>query len=257
MVLMARNLEIQSDSGESNIPKPVIKLKNLIVGKQYKIHTAKLLQTKFGETVLLELEEKVVFPSQRVTDEYKPHIANFSPAKYVVILRGPKTKENLILLHLLKSLKPNKLYRSAKLFYIESIIQIEKRFVLEDVHNDSSFLNPQNANDLTPTSLYAIAKKYILSHITVDSTELDKEWRKQSLFSDMDSNDSSDTVDKRNRLDNETVGSILCVKSGLKRTGTTSVQLLKNQFEIPHLKFVQANDTVSESKKIRPSRNKV
>ncbi|KAG5893370.1 hypothetical protein JTB14_000134 [Gonioctena quinquepunctata] len=75
---------------ESNIPKPVIKLKNLIVGKQYEIHTAKLVHTKFGETVLLELEENVVFLPQRVIDEYKPHIANFSPEKYAVIFRGTK-----------------------------------------------------------------------------------------------------------------------------------------------------------------------
>ncbi|KAG5866542.1 hypothetical protein JTB14_028464 [Gonioctena quinquepunctata] len=75
---------------ESNIPKPVIKLKNLIVGKQYKINTAKLVSTKFGETVLLELEKNVVFLPQRVTDEYKPHIANFSPDKYAVIFRETK-----------------------------------------------------------------------------------------------------------------------------------------------------------------------
>ncbi|KAG5862091.1 hypothetical protein JTB14_006727 [Gonioctena quinquepunctata] len=73
---------------ESNIPKPVIKLKNLIVGKQYKIHTAELVQTKFGEAVLLELKKHVVFLPQRVTDEYKPQIANFSPEKYAVIFRG-------------------------------------------------------------------------------------------------------------------------------------------------------------------------
>lgn len=77
-----------------------------------------------------------------------------------------------------------KIYQSAKLFYIEAIVQIKKRFVFEDVHHDSSFLNPKNANDLQPTLLYEIAKKYIPSHITVDLTELDKEWRDQSLLAD-------------------------------------------------------------------------
>ncbi|KAG5865827.1 hypothetical protein JTB14_031337 [Gonioctena quinquepunctata] len=75
---------------ETKVPKPVIKLKNLIVGEQYKIYTAKLVQTKFGESVLLELEKNVVFLPQRVTDEYKPHIANFSPEKHAVIFRGTK-----------------------------------------------------------------------------------------------------------------------------------------------------------------------
>lgn len=200
-----------------------------------------------------------------------------------------------------KSAEVQKILESAKMFYIESIAQINKRFVFEDVHNDSSFLNPKNANDLTPASLYAIAKKYIPSHINVDFTELDKEWRNQSLLSDMDANDSTDTVlywknifekknfeggrkfvhlpilvnyfmslpfsnaaverlfsavkniktDKRNRLENETLSSTVCVKYGLRRTGKTSVQLMKNQFEVPHLKFVQASATASQAKKIR------
>ncbi|KAG5872852.1 hypothetical protein JTB14_017533 [Gonioctena quinquepunctata] len=95
---------------EYNIPKPVIKLKNLIVGKEYKIHTAKLVQTKFGEAVLLEIEENVVFLPQRVTDEYKPQIANFPLEKYAYS-GEPKTSGKYILPHLLKSLNPNGLYR--------------------------------------------------------------------------------------------------------------------------------------------------
>lgn len=88
-----------------------------------------------------------------------------------------------------------KIFQSAKLFYIEAIVQIKKRFVFEDVHNDSSFLNPKNANDLHPKSLYEIAKKHIPSHITVDLTELDKEWRNQSLLADTDCNDCIDAID--------------------------------------------------------------
>lgn len=83
-------------------------------------------------------------------------------------------------------------FQSVKLFYIEAIVQIKKRFVFEDVHNVSSFLNPKNANDLQPTSLYEIAKKHIPSHITVDLTELDKECWNQNLLADC--NGSMDTV---------------------------------------------------------------
>lgn len=75
----------------------------------------------------------------------------------------------------------------------------------------------------------------------------------ERLFSDL----KNIKTDKRNRLDNETLASILCVKSSLKRTGVTSVQVMKNQVEIPHLKFVQSNATASESKKILLSMNKV
>lgn len=75
----------------------------------------------------------------------------------------------------------------------------------------------------------------------------------ERLFSDL----KNIKTDKRNRLDNETVASILSVKSGLKRMRTSSVQILKNQIEIPHLKFVQSNATASESKKIRLSMNKL
>ncbi|KAG5868490.1 hypothetical protein JTB14_005882 [Gonioctena quinquepunctata] len=65
-------------SFQSKITKPVNKLKSLIVGEQYKIHTAKLMQTKFGETVLLELKKK---------------IANFSSKIDEVIFRGTKDVE--------------------------------------------------------------------------------------------------------------------------------------------------------------------
>lgn len=58
-------------------------------------------------------------------------------------------------------------------------------------------------------------------------------------------------TEKRNRLDNETITSLLSVKYGLKRMKETSVNILKNQLNIPQLKFVQANATASQSKQIR------
>lgn len=196
-----------------------------------------------------------------------------------------------------------KILEAAKFFYIEAIDGIKKRFVFEDVHNDASFLNPKNATDLSPTSLYAIAKKYIPAHITINYSALDKEWRSQSLS---DIEDTTDTVrywkhkfqeknldggpkfvqlpilityfmtlpfsnaaverlfsavkniktDKRNRLDNETLASILCVKYGQQRTKKSSWQLLKNEYSIEHLKYVQANATASEARDIRININK-
>ncbi|KAG5865133.1 hypothetical protein JTB14_030206 [Gonioctena quinquepunctata] len=73
---------------EKNIPKPVIKLQDLIVGDPQKIYSAKLVQTKFGETVLLELEKNVVLLPQRVVAEYKPYVSLFSERKHAIIFRG-------------------------------------------------------------------------------------------------------------------------------------------------------------------------
>jgi hypothetical protein len=194
----------------------------------------------------------------------------------------------------------DKLLESARSFYIEAIEQIQKRFVFEDIHQDSSFLNPENANKLNPSSVCFIAKKYIPPHITLNLSNLDKEWRKQSLITKPDEV-QTDTVkywkflfdkrnavgekeyvslptlvnyfmalpysnaaierlfsslknvktDKRNRLDNETVGAILCVKYGLKRKGMKSTEMMKSQYHIPHLKNVVANATSSESRRLR------
>lgn len=54
-------------------------------------------------------------------------------------------------------------------------------------------------------SLYTIAKKHVPGHITVDYAELDKEWRNQSLLSDIDAIDSTDIVGYwKNILGNKT-----------------------------------------------------
>lgn len=191
-----------------------------------------------------------------------------------------------------KESEVEKLILSAKMFYIEAIVQIKKRFVFESIHDDASFLEPNNASNLNPTSLINIVKKYLPKHCEVDLSELDKEWRKQCLLSpkeqDVDvptywrkmfnhkdhgshfkflpllvnfffslpfSNAVTERMfstlkniktEKRNRLDNETLSSILCVKYGMKRTKLSSTDLMKKKIKIPHLKNVHSNATSGE-----------
>lgn len=184
------------------------------------------------------------------------------------------------------------------MFYIEAVQQIKKGFVFEEIHRDAEFLNPLIANELMAASLHTIAKRYLPEGMQVNFSELDKEWRAQSLI-DWEQGIPTKTLsywkivlqkqnfkqlptlinffmalpfsnasverffsslknvksEKRNRLDNETLGAILCVKYGLKRTGRTASQLTKNEFSLPQLKNVIASATSSESRMLRKQTN--
>ncbi|KAG5886959.1 hypothetical protein JTB14_011915 [Gonioctena quinquepunctata] len=96
---------------ETKIAKPIVKLQNVKVGEQQAIYSAKIVPTKFGETVLLELKKNIVFLPQRVTNEYKLYITSLWQKNTHSYSEGPKTWENPIQQHLLKSLNPNKLFR--------------------------------------------------------------------------------------------------------------------------------------------------
>ncbi|KAG5874934.1 hypothetical protein JTB14_034664 [Gonioctena quinquepunctata] len=61
-----------------------------MLGEPQKTHPAKIVQTRFGETVLLEFEKQIVILPQRVNKDYKPHIANFLAEKYAVVFRETK-----------------------------------------------------------------------------------------------------------------------------------------------------------------------
>ncbi|CAG9840850.1 unnamed protein product [Diabrotica balteata] len=61
--------------------KPIIKLQDLVPGQRNKILSAKIILSRFGEAVLLELEANVTFLPQRVTTEYKPFVEYFEPGK--------------------------------------------------------------------------------------------------------------------------------------------------------------------------------
>ncbi|KAG5877937.1 hypothetical protein JTB14_006844 [Gonioctena quinquepunctata] len=53
------------------------------------IEEGRIVETKFGESVLLELGDgQVVFLPQRVTVTYSPYIEHFSTKKYCLVFRG-------------------------------------------------------------------------------------------------------------------------------------------------------------------------
>ncbi|CAB3252780.1 unnamed protein product [Arctia plantaginis] len=119
-----------------------------------------------------ESQHGTSFQSSNYVEDQKEQLDPQTPANQI---NTHQTKEHLELkriylgvdsTHLLtevenkENCEVQKIFQSAKLFCIEAIVQIKKRFVFEDVHNDSSVLNPKNANDLQPTSLYEIAKSF-------------------------------------------------------------------------------------------------
>ncbi|XP_050509174.1 uncharacterized protein LOC114338412 [Diabrotica virgifera virgifera] len=68
--------------------KPVIKLKDLTRDTPFKINAAKVVKAKYGEAVILELEENVVFLPHRVTKDYVPYLQEFSTKRYSLVFRG-------------------------------------------------------------------------------------------------------------------------------------------------------------------------
>ena len=65
-----------------------MKLVDLLLGQPQPIKTAKVVTTKFGKSVLIELEDSVVFLPSRVTETYSPHIGYFGSGKYSLVFRG-------------------------------------------------------------------------------------------------------------------------------------------------------------------------
>ncbi|KAG5868392.1 hypothetical protein JTB14_013594 [Gonioctena quinquepunctata] len=70
---------------ETKIAKPIVKLQNFKIGEQQATYPAKIVPSKFQETVLLELEKNIVFLPQRVTNEYNPYITSFVAEKHALI----------------------------------------------------------------------------------------------------------------------------------------------------------------------------
>uniref|UniRef100_A0A6P7GWB2 Uncharacterized protein LOC114341513 n=1 Tax=Diabrotica virgifera virgifera TaxID=50390 RepID=A0A6P7GWB2_DIAVI len=68
--------------------KPAIKLNSLPVNEPQKILSAKIVQSKFGQAVLLELTESVKFLPDRVTEDYKPFLQYFAEQNYSIVYEG-------------------------------------------------------------------------------------------------------------------------------------------------------------------------
>lgn len=68
--------------------KPLVQLKTLILDTPYPIVRAKICNTKFGESVWLELEEVNCFLPKRATNAFRNQIDKFSSRKYGLVFRG-------------------------------------------------------------------------------------------------------------------------------------------------------------------------
>lgn len=81
------NLQMINKSGLA-ATKPLINIKNLEVDKPYIIVNAKLSKTKYGDSVLLELEEAACFLPRRVTAAFKEQLDKFKENKYGLVFKG-------------------------------------------------------------------------------------------------------------------------------------------------------------------------
>lgn len=70
--------------------KPIKKLRDLEQDIKYLIVDAKVTNSKFGEVILLELEDYVTFLPKRVTESYSLYVKYFKEKKYSLIFRGTK-----------------------------------------------------------------------------------------------------------------------------------------------------------------------
>lgn len=70
--------------------KPIKKLSELQQDIPYKIFSGTLVNTKFGKSVLLELESCVVFLPKRVTETYTPYLKFFREQKFAIVFKGTK-----------------------------------------------------------------------------------------------------------------------------------------------------------------------
>lgn len=68
--------------------KPQIKIRELPIDVPFVILEAKIVKGKFGDSVLLELEDKVVFLPSRVTDCFKKNLEKFQSNKYTITFKG-------------------------------------------------------------------------------------------------------------------------------------------------------------------------
>ena len=70
--------------------KPLIKLSELAKDVPTKILLARLINTKYGECILLELEENTTFLPKRVVPMMKDHLEEFSSGNYSIVFQGFK-----------------------------------------------------------------------------------------------------------------------------------------------------------------------
>lgn len=70
--------------------KEVIKLSDFTPNVPLPIQSAKLVKTKFGESILLEFEDRITFLPKRVVSTLKNHLDEFSNGKYSIVFEGLK-----------------------------------------------------------------------------------------------------------------------------------------------------------------------
>lgn len=85
-------MDLQAVNNQALInQKPAQKLKELSIECPYKILSAKIVKSKFGKVVLLELEDCCCFLPSRMTEILKGKESHFLNAKYALVYKGEKS----------------------------------------------------------------------------------------------------------------------------------------------------------------------
>lgn len=89
-------LESLNHLGLIDEEKAVEKLKDLKVGEKHKIISAKRVSTRYGPTILLELENAVTFLPKRFAEISKEDLENFNSGLYYVVFEGMQEDTNRV-----------------------------------------------------------------------------------------------------------------------------------------------------------------
>lgn len=87
------NLNEINNSGIAAL-KPLVKITDSVPDKQFTIIKLKIVNTKYGESVLVELEEVSRFLPKCATSVFKNEIDKFVLRKYVIIFKGSAASSN-------------------------------------------------------------------------------------------------------------------------------------------------------------------
>lgn len=72
------------------VEKPIVKLCDLTPNVPIPIFGAKLVKTKFGESILLELDDFVTFLPRRVVTHMKNNLEKFIDGNFSIVFEGLK-----------------------------------------------------------------------------------------------------------------------------------------------------------------------
>ncbi|CAG9825586.1 unnamed protein product [Phaedon cochleariae] len=89
---------IEAINAQAAAFEPTVALSSLPINQPHPIENIRVVQTRFGEAIVVELEASSVFLPRRVVGIFKPQLPAFTPGKYSLIHKRSDTGPSLRLL---------------------------------------------------------------------------------------------------------------------------------------------------------------